>query len=155
MPPTNCFDSSSIREKEQIVVGWDLSESLETSSTINALTKAFWSRKPRKGLLIHSDRGVQYASDSFREKLELFGCTQSMSRRANCWDNAVAEAFFCTLKTRLIYHRKYESMTELKRDLFWYIEIYYNRYRRHSANNWISPDEKEVNYYNRKKKNMA
>ncbi len=136
------------------VVGWDLSNSMETTSTINAFNKAIWSRKPSKGLLVHSDRGVQYASHSFRSRLATHGCIQSMSRKGNCWDNAVAESFFSTLKKRLINHRTYHNMEELQRDLFWYIEIYYNGYRKHSANEWLSPKQKELNYCN-ESKNMA
>ena len=134
------------------VVGWDLSTSLETKSTLHAFKKAIWNRKPPKGLLVHSDRGVQYASKDFREELFLNNCTQSMSRKGNCWDNAVSESFFSTLKTRLTHHRSYDSMEELERDIFWYIEIYYNRYRKHSSNNWISPEQKELNYKADKKK---
>ena len=134
------------------VVGWDLSTSLETKSTLHAFRKAIWNRKPSEGLLVHSDRGVQYASKDFREELDLNKCVQSMSRKGNCWDNAVSESFFSTLKTRLTHHRTYNSMEELERDIFWYIEIYYNRYRKHSANNWISPEQKELNYKRNKKK---
>jgi putative transposase len=129
------------------VVGWDLSDSLERSSVIKALDKAFWSRKPENGLIIHSDRGVQYASKEFRERLKNYGSIQSMSRKGNCWDNAVAESFFSSLKMRLTKHRNYEKMEELQRDLFWYIEVYYNRFRKHSTNNWVTPEKKELNYY--------
>lgn len=134
------------------VVGWDLSSSLETKSTVHAFRKAIWNRKPPKGLLVHSDRGVQYASKEFRKELNLNSCIQSMSRKGNCWDNAVSESFFSTLKTRLTHHRTYNSMKKLERDIFWYIEIYYNRYRKHSSNNWISPEQKELNYKTAKKK---
>lgn len=132
------------------VVGWDLSDSLERHSVIKALDKAFWKRKPAPGLMIHSDRGVQYASKDFRERLENYRCIQSMSRKGNCWDNAVAESFFSSLKLRMTHHRKYETMEELERDLFWYIEIYYNRFRKHSANDWLTPEQKELNYSRRK-----
>jgi putative transposase len=128
------------------VVGWDLSSSLAAASTIQALEKAVWIRNPPKGLLIHSDRGIQYACGDFRKKLKEFGFKQSMSRKGNCWDNACAESFFGRLKTRLTHHRVYESMAELQRDLYWYIEIYYNRYRKHSSNNGMTPDQKELNF---------
>ncbi len=134
------------------VVGWDLDTSLETKSTLHAFRKAVWNRKPPEGLLVHSDRGVQYASKDFRKELDLNKCVQSMSRKGNCWDNAVSESFFSTLKTRLTHHRTYNSMEELEKDIFWYIEIYYNRYRKHSSNNWISPEQKELNYKADKKK---
>lgn len=128
------------------VVGWDLSPSLAASSTISALEKAVWLRKPPKGLMIHSDRGIQYACNDFVEKIKEHKLVQSMSRKGNCWDNACAESFFSTLKTRLTHHRTYETMDELRRDLYWYIEIYYNRYRKHSANNGMTPEQKELYY---------
>jgi transposase InsO family protein len=78
-----------------------------------------------------------------------------MSRKGNCWDNAVAEAFFATLKKRMIYHRKYETKEDLQRDLFWYIEIYYNRVRKHSANGWKTPDQMEQIYFSGKPECMV
>ena len=132
------------------VVGWDLSRNLSADSTCFALNKYLNTISYTKGLMVHSDRGVQYASEQFRNILKSARATQSMSRKGNCWDNAVAESFFHTLKTRLIYHRKYQSKEELERDLFWYIEIYYNRVRKHSANNWMTPEQKECNFYNMK-----
>ena len=133
------------------IVGWDLSNSLAASSTCNALKKYLFRFGFTKGLLIHSDRGIQYASEEFRQILEGIEAKQSMSRKGNCWDNAVSESWFHTLKTRLTHHRTYENMKELRRDLYWYIEIYYNRVRKHSANKWITPEQKEENYYKRKK----
>lgn len=133
------------------VVGWDLCGSLSADSTCRALKMAQLSFGDTSGLLVHSDRGIQYASEQFRKMLKSMKAFQSMSRKGNCWDNAVAESFFHTLKTRLIYHRKYQTKEELKRDLFWYIEIYYNRVRKHSANNWMTPEQKELNFYNLKK----
>ena len=130
------------------VVGWDLSDTLAAYSTCQAFKKYLFSTGYTKGsLLVHSDRGVQYASEEFRTVLDSVGAIQSMSRKGNCWDNAVAESFFHTLKTRLIYHRKYNTMEELQRDIYWYIEIYYNRVRKHSANNWLTPVEKESRFY--------
>jgi len=125
------------------VVSWDLSPSLQARSTIKAFEQAVYLRKPPKGLIIHSDRGIQYASKDFRERLSKYGCIQSMSRKGNCWDNAVAESFFGSLKKRLIFHRKYEAVEKLRRDLFHYIEVYYNRFRKHSANNYLTPEEKD------------
>ena len=129
------------------VVGWDLNKSLSADSTCNTFKKYLYRNNNPKGMLVHSDRGIQYASEKFRSLLESVDAVQSMSRKGNCWDNAVAESFFHTLKTRLIYHRKYRTMDELNKDLYWYIEIYYNRIRKHSANNWLTPDEKESKYY--------
>ena len=136
------------------VVGWSLGNTLESKWTNMALNQAIWKRKPEDGLIFHSDRGIQYASKEVRQTLENHKFIQSMSRKGDCWDNAVAESFFSTLKTRLIYHRKYERVETLKRDLFWYIEIYYNRYRKHSTNNWRTPEEKELTFYS-KRKNVA
>ena len=123
----------------RIVVGWDLSESLERHSMIRAFQKALWRRRPGEGLLVHSDRGVQYASGDFRELLKEKKFVQSMSRKGNCWDNAVAESFFHTLKTQLIYHRRFQNKDEMEKALFNYIEIYYNRRRRHSTNGYQTP----------------
>ena len=129
------------------VVGWDLDTSLSADSTCRAFSKYLFKNNNPKGVLVHSDRGIQYASEQFRSLLNSVDAVQSMSRKGNCWDNAVAESFFHTLKTRLIYHRKYKNQEELNKDLYWYIEIYYNRIRKHSANNWLTPDEKERKYY--------
>jgi putative transposase len=127
------------------VVGWDLSSSLHAESTIKAFNKAVYTREPGQGLIVHSDRGIQYASKNFRELLEKNDCIQSMYRKGNCWDNAVAEAFFSSLKKRMIHNnRKYETENELKMDLFEYIEIYYNRFRKHSANKYLTPEKKET-----------
>lgn len=123
----------------RIVVGWDLSESLDRHSMIRAFHKALWRRRPAEGLLVHSDRGVQYASADFRKLLKEKKFVQSMSRKGNCWDNAVAESFFHTLKTQLIYHRRFHNKDEMEQALFNYIEIYYNRRRRHSTNGYQSP----------------
>jgi putative transposase len=125
------------------VVGWDLSRSLHAQSTIKAFEQAVCLRKPPKGLIVHSDRGIQYASKDFRQCLSRQACIQSMSRKGNCWDNAVAESFFGSLKKRLIYHRKYDTVEELRSDLFHYIEVYYNRFRKHSSNNYLTPEEKD------------
>ena len=125
------------------VVGWDLSPSLRAESTIKAFEQAVYLRNPPRGLIVHSDRGIQYASKGFRQCLGKHSCVQSMSRKGNCWDNAVAESFFGSLKKRLIYHRKYETMQELRKDLFQYIEVYYNRFRKHSFNGYLTPEEKD------------
>lgn len=130
----------------RIVVGWDLSGSLERHSMIHAFEKALWRRRPRPGLLVHSDRGVQYASGEFRHLLKKNEFIQSMSRKGDCWDNAVAESFFHTLKTQLLYHRKFMNLQEAEQELFSYIEIYYNRRRRHSANGYKSPASYEAEW---------
>ncbi len=127
----------------RIVVGWDLSSSLARYSTLKAFKKGIIRRNPSKGLMVHSDRGVQYASSAFRSILTRNGFVQSMSRKGNCWDNAVAESFFHTLKTQLIHHVKFKNRKEAERELFIYIEAYYNRRRRHSTNGYLSPAEFE------------
>ena len=132
------------------VVGWDLSRRLTANSTCNAFEKYLYRNNHPEGVLVHSDRGIQYVSRQFRTLLDTVNAVQSMSRKGNCWDNSVAESFFHTLKTRLTYHRKYKTSDELRKDLYWYIEVYYNRVRKHSANNWLTPVEKERKYYEQK-----
>ena len=132
------------------VVGWDLSDSLERHSVIKAFNKAVMLRRPDKGLMVHSDRGVQYASQDFRISLENNGFIQSMSRKGDCWDNAVAESFFHTLKIQLIHHVRFDNVQEAERILFKYIEVYYNQRRKHSANGWKTPAHSEQAWYNLK-----
>ncbi len=114
----------------------------------NALLMALWKRKPKRGLLWHTDRGSQYASDSHRVILKEHGIIQSMSRKGNCWDNAVSESFFHTLKVELIHQIKFKTREEAKQAIFEYIEVFYNRLRLHSANDYLSPVEFEqkLNY---------
>ena len=133
------------------VIGWDLSDSLERYSVIKALNKAVIRRRPGKGLMVHSDRGIQYASKDFRKSLRTHGFIQSMSRKGNCWDNAVAESFFHTLKTQLIHHIRFSSVEEAERILFKYIEVYYNLRRKHSANGWKAPAHREQAWHDLKK----
>jgi len=130
----------------RIAVGRDLSESLERHSMIRAFQKALFRRRPEKGLLVHSDRGIQYASADFRNLLKKKDFLQSMSRKGNCWDNAVAESFFHTIKTQLIYHRRFHEKDETEQALFSYIEIYYNRRRHHSTNGCQSPAKYEFEW---------
>ncbi|MGL5619616.1 MAG: IS3 family transposase, partial [Tannerellaceae bacterium] len=115
------------------VVGWSISERMSTDETvIAALNMAIKKRKPGGNIIFHSDRGVQYASFKTRNVISSHNMIQSMSRKGNCWDNAVAESFFKTLKTELIYGYKQISKEQMKLKLFKYIEIWYNRKRRHS-----------------------
>ena len=123
----------------RIIVGWDLSDSLERYSVIRALNKAIMRRRPNQGFMIHSDRGVHYTSSSFRMILKKHGVIQSMSRKGNCLDNAVAESFFHSLKTQLIHHVRFQNMTEAEYALFNYIEVYFNRQRKHSTNGYKAP----------------
>ena len=95
--------------------------------------------KPRKGLIFHSDRGVQYASHRYREVLAKYGITQNMSRKGDTYDNAVAENFYCCLKCELVYHRHYVTRAQAMADVFAYIETFYNTARPHSGIGWLSP----------------
>lgn len=125
------------------VVGWSMSSRMRASLVNEALMMAIWARKPGKGLLWHTDRGSQYASDSHRLLLQQHGIIQSMSRRGNCWDNAVAESFFHSLKTELVYHDQFATREQARQTIFEYIEVFYNRQRLHSANDYLSPVDYE------------
>jgi putative transposase len=123
----------------RMVVGWAMRDSLEVDLSVAALRMALARRSPEKGLLHHSDRGVQYAALDYRELLAVHQMTSSMSRRANCYDNAVAESFFATLKWELLDRRQWPTRTLARSAIFEYIEIWYNRQRRHSALDYLSP----------------
>ena len=120
-----------------------MADNMKAKLVNDALTMAIWKRKPKKGLIWHSDRGSQYASDSHRAVLKDHGIIQSMSRKGDCWDNAVAESFFHTLKTELTNHCQFNNQQEAKNVIFEYIEVFYNRIRIHSANNYLAPVEFE------------
>ena len=121
------------------VVGWSMADHMRTSLVNEAMQMAIWQRKPPKGLIWHTDRGSQYASKEHRALLAQHGIVQSMSRKGNCWDNAVAESFFHTLKTELVFHERYQTREQARASIFEYIAVFYNRKRRHSANNLMSP----------------
>ena len=125
------------------VVGWSMNKRMTVDLVNDALLSAIWSRKPKKGLLWHTDRGSQYASSSHRKLLKDHGLVQSMSRKGNCWDNAVAESFFHTLKTGLVNHKLYQTREEAIQDIFEYIEVFYNRQRLHSTHDYWSPVDYE------------
>jgi putative transposase len=126
------------------VVGWSMAEHMRTQLVNDALLMAIWQRKPDKGLLWHTDQGSQYASEAHRQLLEQHGIIQSMSRKGNCWDNAVAESFFHTLKTELVHHQTYLTREEAKASVFEYIVAFYNRERQHSTNGYLSPVDYEL-----------
>jgi transposase InsO family protein len=126
------------------VIGWALEARLTGDLTQQALTMAIRHRTPKAGLLHHSDRGSQYAATAYQRLLTTHGMTGSMSRRGNCWDNACVESFFGTLKRELIYHRQYRTRDEATQDIFEYIEVFYNRLRRHSTLGYYSPAEFEA-----------
>jgi len=125
------------------IVGWAMRDHLRTELPLAALRMAIQTRRPAVGLLHHSDRGVQYASGDYRCALRSAGIEASMSRKADCYDNAPMESFFHTLKTELVHHRQYATSAEAQRDIFAYIEGFYNRTRLHSAIGYISPIEME------------
>jgi putative transposase len=121
------------------IVGWSMSERIDSRLVVDALEMAVERQLPGDGLIAHSDRGVQYASEHYRELLTRHGITCSMSRRGNCWDNAPMESFFATLKKELIHLENYETRAAARHSIFEYIEVFYNRVRRHSALNYLSP----------------
>ena len=121
------------------VVGWGMSDRLTSEFVVKALYQAIGRRHPGSGCIFHSDRGIQYASGDFRDELKAYGFTQSMSRKGNCYDNAVSESFFHTLKTEHVYDYRYETRAEARLSIFEYIEMFYNRQRRHSALGYRSP----------------
>lgn len=121
------------------IVGWAMEDHLETSLPVSALNMAWQQRRPQTGLLHHSDRGVQYASEDYRRRLNRFGLQASMSRKANCYDNAAMESFWGTLKNELIHQMKYRTRDEARRSIFAWIETYYNRVRLHSSLGFKSP----------------
>jgi transposase InsO family protein len=126
------------------IVGWAMRDHMRTELPLAALTMAIQRQRPDPGLIHHSDRGSQYASGDYQNALAKAGITSSMSRKGNCWDNAPMESFFHTLKTELVYHRTYATKEEAKRDLFHYVEAYYNRQRIHSAIGYLTPQQMEL-----------
>ena len=121
------------------VVGWSMQSTMTRQLVCDALKMALWNRKFPKKVLFHSDQGRQYCSDDYQELLRENNFICSMSRKGNCWDNAVAESFFHTLKTELVYPLRYKSREEARNSIFQYIEVYYNRVRKHSSNGYLSP----------------
>jgi len=129
------------------IVGWAMSNLIDADLVEKALRMAYYQRHPDQGLLHHSDRGSQYASHQIRELLANSHTQVSMSRRANCWDNAVMESFWGTLKNEWVHHQKYKTRAEAKTDIFEYIEGFYNTFRLHSTLGYLSPVEFEASYY--------
>jgi putative transposase len=129
------------------VVGWSMADNLKAKLVTDALNMAVMSRKPVSGLIHHSDRGIQYACSGYQKMLDTYGITCSMSRKGNCWDNAVAESFFATLKKDCVYKkkfRKFKTKNEARMEIFHYIETFYNRKRTHSKLGYKSPVEYEA-----------
>jgi len=128
------------------VVGWSMGETLATELPLAALTMALRTRRPRPGLVHHSDRGCQYASAEYRGVLERHGLVASMSRKGNCWDNAVAESFFATLKNDLVFGADFLTRAQARSAVFEYIEVFYNRQRRHSYLGYATPTGIELKF---------
>jgi len=126
------------------VVGWAMGPRVTVELAEQALTMAVANRAPTAGLVHHSDRGSQYAATSYQRRLTEYGLIPSMSRKGNCWDNACVESFFGTLKRELVYHRRYATRDDARQDIFEYIEVFYNRQRRHSTLGYHSPAEFEA-----------
>ena len=121
------------------VVGWSMADHMRAELVNQALAMAIGQRQPAAGVIMHTDRGSQYGADSYRQLLTQHGIEPSMSRKGNCWDNAVAESFFHTLKTELIYLEDFKTHEQARTGVFEYIEVFYNRQRCHSANGYLAP----------------
>jgi putative transposase len=121
------------------VVGWSMADHMRTELVNQALAMAIGQRQPAAGLIMHTDRGSQYGADSYQQLLTQHGIEPSMSRKGNCWDNAVAESFFHTLKTELIYLEDFKTHEQARTGVFEYIEVFYNRQRCHSAHGYLAP----------------
>ena len=125
------------------VVGWAMSERIDQQLVLDALIMALGQWRPRPGLIHHTDQGRQYSSTAYVEMLKEHGMVQSMSRRGNCYDNAVAESFFSSVKNELVHHRSFKTREEARTAVFEYIEIFYNRQRRHQSLDYVSPVDYE------------
>ena len=126
------------------IVGWSMADHMQVQLCLDALDMALRSRRPDQGLIHHSDRGVQYASIDYSRRLQFHDIRVSMSRVGNCYDNAAMESFWGTLKTEWIYRQKYTTREQARQSIFQYIECWYNRWRRHSAIGYMSPEQFEA-----------
>ena len=131
------------------VIGWSMQSRIDSELAINALLMAVWRRSPKETVIVHSDQGSQFSSHDWQDFLKAHNLVASMSRRGNCYDNAVAESFFQLLKRERIRRKIYTDREEARRDVFDYIEMFYNPKRRHSYANDVSPVEFEKQYFNR------
>tara|TARA_Y100000588_G_scaffold323123_1_gene355537 strand:+ start:395 stop:1216 length:822 start_codon:yes stop_codon:yes gene_type:complete len=137
------------------VVGWSMSARMKASLVCDALTMALWQRKPKPGLIVHSDRGSQYASHQYRKLLNNWQCIGSMSRKGNCWDNAVAESFFGSLKQERVQWQHYQTRFEAQQDVLNYITVQYNNFRLHSSLGYKNPNQFELEFKTRGLKQAA
>jgi putative transposase len=142
-----CYFAAILDLFSRKIVGWAVDTTLETHLPLAALHMALTHRCPEASLLHHSDRGCQYTSAAYRQALDERGIVISMSRKGNCWDNAVAESFFATLKTELVHRQRWASLAQLRDALFEYIHVFYNRRRLHSSIGYQTPDQVEETYY--------
>ena len=126
------------------IVGWSMDSTMTADLVINAMNMAVAARRPGPGLMHHSDRGVQYTCHRYRELLSMHGVTVSMSRKGNCYDNAVVESFWGKLKNEMVYHRKFTTRDQARAAIFDYIEVFYNRQRLHAAIGYVSPEAFEA-----------
>jgi putative transposase len=127
------------------IVGWSMADHMRTELVTDALQMALAHRRPAPGLIWHSDQGSQFVSLAFGQKARAAGIAQSMGSRGDCFDNAVAESFFATIKKELIHQRSWPSKAELRTEVFEYIEVFFNRRRRHSTLGHVSPEQFEIN----------
>jgi putative transposase len=137
------------------VIGWSMDQTIDRSLVLCALDMAIARRNPGLDLLCHSDRGSQYASGDYQKRLEETGIVCSMSRRGNCWDNAPTESFFASLKKEMVYRTRFETRQQARSAVFAWIEVWYNRKRRHSTLGYLSPEAFERNYQQQQAKAMA
>ena len=125
------------------IVGWSMSERIKADLVCQALKSAYWRRKPAPGLIMHTDRGSQYASENYRALIKDYAVVQSMSRKANCWDNAPMESFFKTLKVERVHQLRYATRAQARLDVIDWIEGFYNCERMHSSNGYQAPNDAE------------
>jgi putative transposase len=135
----------------RMIVGWSMEARMTRELVINALRMAYFRRHPKPGLMHHSDRGSQYCSHDYQAVLTEYGMVASMSRKGNCWDNAPMESFFNSLKNERTHEQRYATREEAKRDIFEYMEPFYNRSRRHSALGYVSPVQYYATWQNQQK----
>ena len=126
------------------IVGWSMADHMEATLVSDALRMAIAGRSPGEGLLHHSDRGSQYASDDYMHLLQTHGVEVSMSGVGQCWDNAAMESFWATLKTELVHHERYATREQARASIFEYMEVFYNRKRLHSSLGYVSPEQFEA-----------
>jgi putative transposase len=132
------------------IVGWSMSSRMKARLVCDALQMAIWQRRPKTGLIHHSDRGSQYASKAFKQLLKQYNIKGSMSRKGDCWDNAVVESFFVRLKQERVHWRNYQTRQEAQQDILNYISVFYNHYRLHSIQGYMSPENYEKHLIEKK-----